>query len=135
MQGPSAGGGSPEREAGAGERPRGPGRGRRVRFLMPHTTTAVPSGREEEQLFYRRLDGLAALGPAGFTPLFAAEGWSDLTGECPGAASRGREPRTGRRCPGAALTGHLPQRTGCCGSAWCGTGRAARRRGRARRCR
>nr|XP_038040953.1 peptidyl-prolyl cis-trans isomerase FKBP8-like isoform X2 [Anas platyrhynchos] len=79
MQGPSAGGGSPEREAGAGERPRGPGRGRRVRFRMPHTTIAVPSGREEEQLFYRRLDGLAALGPAGFTPLFAAEGWSDLT--------------------------------------------------------
>nr|XP_047902245.1 small EDRK-rich factor 2 [Anser cygnoides] len=79
MQGPSAGGGSPEREAGAGERPRGPGRGRRVRFSMPHTTIAEPSGREEEQLFYRRLDGLAALGPAGFTPLFAAEGWSDLT--------------------------------------------------------
>ncbi|XP_035191850.1 peptidyl-prolyl cis-trans isomerase FKBP8-like [Oxyura jamaicensis] len=79
MQGPSAGGGSPEREAGSGERPRGPGRGRRVRFRMPHTTIAVPSGREEEQLFYRRLDGLAALGPAGFTPLFAAEGWSDLT--------------------------------------------------------
>ncbi|XP_065590435.1 peptidyl-prolyl cis-trans isomerase FKBP8-like [Cyrtonyx montezumae] len=80
MQGTSAGG-SPEREAGAGERLRGPGRGRRVRFRMPHTTITVPSGRDEEQLFYRRLDALGALGPDGFAPLFAAEGWSEVTGE------------------------------------------------------
>ncbi|XP_021263192.1 peptidyl-prolyl cis-trans isomerase FKBP8-like isoform X3 [Numida meleagris] len=78
MQGASAGG-SPEREAGADERPRGPGRGRRVRFRMPHTTIVVPSGRDEEQLFYRRLDALGALGPDGFAPLFAAEGWSEVT--------------------------------------------------------
>lgn len=78
MQGASAGG-SPEREAGAGVRLRGPGRGRRVRFRMPHSTIAVPSCRDEEQLFYRRLDALGALGPDGFAPLFAAEGWSEVT--------------------------------------------------------
>ena len=80
MQGASAGG-SPEREAGAGVRLRGPGRGRRVRFRMPHSTIAVPSCRDEEQLFYRRLDALGALGPDGFAPLFTAEGWSEVTGE------------------------------------------------------
>ncbi|XP_048812462.1 peptidyl-prolyl cis-trans isomerase FKBP8-like [Lagopus muta] len=78
MQGASAGG-SPEGEAGADERLRGQGRGRRVRFRMPHTTIAVPSCRDEEQLFYRRLDALGALGPDGFAPLFAAEGWSEVT--------------------------------------------------------
>ncbi|OPJ70235.1 hypothetical protein AV530_019426 [Patagioenas fasciata monilis] len=72
-------GGSPEREAGTGERPRGPGRGRRVRFLLPHTAIALPSVREEEQLFYQRLEALVLLGPGGFAPLFAADGWSDLT--------------------------------------------------------
>ncbi|XP_063268328.1 peptidyl-prolyl cis-trans isomerase FKBP8-like isoform X1 [Prinia subflava] len=80
MPGPSPGG-SPERETGAGERPRGPGRDRRVRFRLPHTAIAVPSVREEEQLFYRRLEALAVPGPGGFGPLFASDGWSDLTGE------------------------------------------------------
>ncbi|XP_068814938.1 peptidyl-prolyl cis-trans isomerase FKBP8-like [Struthio camelus] len=74
-------GGSPEREAGAGGRRRGPGRGRAVRFRMPHTTMAVPSVREEEPLFYRRLEELVAPGPGGFGPLFGAGGWSDLTGD------------------------------------------------------
>ncbi|XP_063268332.1 peptidyl-prolyl cis-trans isomerase FKBP8-like isoform X5 [Prinia subflava] len=78
MPGPSPGG-SPERETGAGERPRGPGRDRRVRFRLPHTAIAVPSVREEEQLFYRRLEALAVPGPGGFGPLFASDGWSDLT--------------------------------------------------------
>ncbi|XP_066414613.1 peptidyl-prolyl cis-trans isomerase FKBP8-like [Molothrus aeneus] len=78
MPGPSPGG-SPEREAGAGGRPRGPGRDRRVRFRLPHTAIAVPSVREEEQLFYRRLEALAVPGPGGFGPLFASDGWSDLT--------------------------------------------------------
>ncbi|KAK2539301.1 hypothetical protein Q9966_005028 [Columba livia] len=72
-------GGSPEREAGTGGRPRGPSRGRRVRFLLPHTAIALPSVREEEHLFYQRLEALAAPGPGGFAPLFAADGWSDLT--------------------------------------------------------
>ena len=94
MQGASAGG-SPEREAGAGERLRGPGRGRRVRFRMPHTTIAVPSCRDEEQLFYRRLDALGALGPDGFAPLFAAEGWSEVTGERRAAGAGLRRGRTG----------------------------------------
>lgn len=80
MPGPSPGG-SPEREAGAGGRPRGPGRDRRVRFQLPHTAIAVPSVREEEQLFYRRLEALAVPGPGGFGPLFDSDGWSDLTGE------------------------------------------------------
>ncbi|XP_074405123.1 peptidyl-prolyl cis-trans isomerase FKBP8-like isoform X7 [Zonotrichia albicollis] len=78
MPGPSPGG-SPEREAGAGGRPRGPGRDRRVRFRLPHTAIAVPSVRDEEQLFYRRLEALAVPGPGGFGPLFASDGWSDLT--------------------------------------------------------
>ncbi|XP_068059512.1 collagen alpha-2(I) chain-like isoform X3 [Anomalospiza imberbis] len=78
MPGPSPGG-SPEREAEAGGRPRGPGRDRRVRFRLPHTAIAVPSVREEEQLFYRRLEALAVPGPGGFGPLFASDGWSDLT--------------------------------------------------------
>nr|XP_030136884.3 uncharacterized protein LOC115496557 isoform X8 [Taeniopygia guttata] len=78
MPGPSPGG-SPERETGAGGRPRGPGRDRRVRFRLPHTAIAVPSVREEEQLFYRRLEALAVPGPGGFGPLFASDGWSDLT--------------------------------------------------------
>ncbi|XP_067161880.1 peptidyl-prolyl cis-trans isomerase FKBP8-like [Apteryx mantelli] len=83
-------GGSPEGEAGAGGRPRGPGRCRAVRFRMPPTAISVPSVREEEPLFYRRLEELVAPGPGGFGPLFAADGWSDLTGECP------------RRAPAAA---------------------------------
>lgn len=87
-------GGSPEREAGTGGRPRGPSRGRRVRFLLPHTAIALPSVREEEQLFYQRLEALAAPGPGGFAPLFAADGWSDLTGERSQAAP-------GRAAPGA----------------------------------
>lgn len=94
MPGPSPGG-SPEREAGAGGRRRGPGRGRRVRFRLPHTAIPLPSVREEERLFYRRLEALVAPGPGGFGPLFAADGWSDLTGE-----SRGRprgQPRPGSR--------------------------------------
>ncbi|KAM8997028.1 peptidyl-prolyl cis-trans isomerase FKBP8 isoform 1-T1 [Ara ararauna] len=78
MPGPSPGG-SPEREAGTGGRQRGPGRGRRVRFRLPPTAIALPSVREEEHLFYRRLEALAAPGPGSFGPLFAAEGWSDLT--------------------------------------------------------
>ncbi|XP_030811358.1 peptidyl-prolyl cis-trans isomerase FKBP8-like [Camarhynchus parvulus] len=78
MPGPSPGGSS-EREAGAGGRPRGPGRERRVRFRLPHTAIVVPSVREEEQLFYRRLEALAVPGPGGFGPLFASDGWSDLT--------------------------------------------------------
>lgn len=78
MPGPSPGG-SPERETGDGGRPRGPGRDRRVRFRLPHTAIAVPSVREEERLFYRRLEGLAVPGPGGFGPLFASDGWSDLT--------------------------------------------------------
>ncbi|XP_068882131.1 peptidyl-prolyl cis-trans isomerase FKBP8-like isoform X2 [Aphelocoma coerulescens] len=78
MPGPSPGG-SPERETGAGGRPRGPGRDRRVRFRLPHTAIAVPSVREEERLFYRRLEALAVLGPGSFGPLFASDGWSDLT--------------------------------------------------------
>ncbi|XP_077641937.1 peptidyl-prolyl cis-trans isomerase FKBP8-like [Lonchura striata] len=78
MPGPSPGG-SPERETGAGERPRRPGRDRRVRFRLPHTAIAVPSVREEEQLFYRRLEALAVPGPGGFGPLFASDSWSDLT--------------------------------------------------------
>ncbi|XP_062357371.1 peptidyl-prolyl cis-trans isomerase FKBP8-like [Cinclus cinclus] len=78
MPGPSPGG-SPERETGAGGRPRGPGRDRRVRFRLPHTAIAVPSVREEERLFYRRLEALAVPGPGGFGPLFASDGWSDLT--------------------------------------------------------
>ncbi|XP_039579129.1 peptidyl-prolyl cis-trans isomerase FKBP8-like isoform X2 [Passer montanus] len=78
MPGPSPGG-SPERETGAGGRPRGPGRDRRVRFRLPHTAIAVPSVREEEQLFYQRLEALAVPGPGGFGPLFASDGWSDLT--------------------------------------------------------
>lgn len=80
MPGPSPGG-SPERETGAGGRPRGPGRDRRVRFRLPHTAIAVPSVRDEERLFYRRLEALAVPGPGGFGPLFASDGWSDLTGE------------------------------------------------------
>ncbi|XP_052528299.1 serine/arginine repetitive matrix protein 1-like [Tympanuchus pallidicinctus] len=94
MQGASAGG-SPEGEAGAGERLRGPGRSRRVRFRMPHTTIAVPSCRDEEQLFYRRLDALGALGPDGFAPLFAAEGWSEVTGERRAAGAGLRRGRSG----------------------------------------
>ncbi|XP_057257314.1 collagen alpha-1(I) chain-like isoform X3 [Pezoporus wallicus] len=78
MPGPSPGG-SPEREVGTGGRQRGPGRGRRVRFRLPPTAIALPSVREEEQVFYRRLEALAAPGPGGFGPLFAADGWSDLT--------------------------------------------------------
>ncbi|XP_015493916.1 peptidyl-prolyl cis-trans isomerase FKBP8-like [Parus major] len=78
MLGPSPGG-SPERETGAGGRSRGPGRERRVRFRLPHTAIAVPSVREEERLFYRRLEAMAVPGPGGFGPLFASEGWSDLT--------------------------------------------------------
>ncbi|XP_017691650.1 PREDICTED: peptidyl-prolyl cis-trans isomerase FKBP8-like [Lepidothrix coronata] len=78
MPGPSPGG-SPERETGAGGRPRGPGRDRRVRFRLPHTAIALPTVREEERLFYRRLEALAVPGPGGFGPLFAADGWSDLT--------------------------------------------------------
>ncbi|XP_025896437.1 peptidyl-prolyl cis-trans isomerase FKBP8-like [Nothoprocta perdicaria] len=73
--------GPAEREAGDEGQARGPGRGRAVRFLMPHTTIAVPSVREEEPLFYRRLDELVAPGPGGFGPLFTADGWSDLTGD------------------------------------------------------
>uniref|UniRef100_A0A663DY20 Peptidylprolyl isomerase n=1 Tax=Aquila chrysaetos chrysaetos TaxID=223781 RepID=A0A663DY20_AQUCH len=95
MPGPSPGG-SPEREAGAGGRPRGPGGGRRVRFRLPHTAIAVPSVREEERLFYRRLEALAAPGPGGFGPLFAADGWSDLTGERPRAAPGRAGPRATR---------------------------------------
>ncbi|XP_074900014.1 peptidyl-prolyl cis-trans isomerase FKBP8-like [Buteo buteo] len=95
MPGPSPGG-SPEREAGAGGRPRGPGGGRRVRFRLPHTAIAVPSVREEERLFYRRLEALAAPGPGGFGPLFAADGWSDLTGERPRAAPGRAGPRASR---------------------------------------
>ncbi|KAM6351470.1 LOW QUALITY PROTEIN: peptidyl-prolyl cis-trans isomerase FKBP8-like [Alca torda] len=66
MPGPSPGG-SPEREAGAGGPPQGPGRGRRVRFLLPHTAIPLPSVRQEEWVFYRRLDALprAAPGVAG----------------------------------------------------------------------
>lgn len=41
----------------------------------------MPSCRDEEQLFYRRLDALGALGPDGFAPLFAAEGWSEVTAD------------------------------------------------------
>ncbi|XP_064933007.1 peptidyl-prolyl cis-trans isomerase FKBP8-like [Columba livia] len=98
-------GGSPEREAGTGGRPRGPGRGRRVRFLLPHTAIALPSVREEEHLFYQRLEALAAPGPGGFAPLFAADGWSDLTGErsqaAPGRAAPGaRAPRVSGRLSG-----------------------------------
>ncbi|XP_040458320.1 peptidyl-prolyl cis-trans isomerase FKBP8-like isoform X1 [Falco naumanni] len=78
MPGPSPGG-SPEREAGTGRRPREPGRGRRVRFHLPHTAIALPSVHEEERPFYRRLEALAAPGPGGFGPLFTADGWSDLT--------------------------------------------------------
>ncbi|XP_049668229.1 peptidyl-prolyl cis-trans isomerase FKBP8-like [Accipiter gentilis] len=78
MPGPSPGG-SPERESGSGGRPRGPGGDRRVRFRLPHTAISVPSVREEERLFYRRLEALASPGPGGFGPLFAADGWSDLT--------------------------------------------------------
>ncbi|XP_041274554.1 peptidyl-prolyl cis-trans isomerase FKBP8-like [Onychostruthus taczanowskii] len=78
MPGPSPGG-SPERETEAGGRPRGPGRDRRVRFRLPHTAITVPSVREEERLFYRRLEALAVPGPGGFGPLFASDGWSDLT--------------------------------------------------------
>ncbi|XP_063202326.1 peptidyl-prolyl cis-trans isomerase FKBP8-like isoform X2 [Chroicocephalus ridibundus] len=78
MPGPSPGG-SPEREAGARGPPQGPGRSRRVRFLLPHTAIPLPSVRQEERLFYRRLEALVALGPGGFGPLFAADGWSDLT--------------------------------------------------------
>ncbi|XP_039933157.1 peptidyl-prolyl cis-trans isomerase FKBP8-like [Hirundo rustica] len=76
MPGPSPGG-SPERETGG--RPRGPGRDRRVRFRLPHTAIAVPSVCEEERPFYRRLEALAVPGPGGFGPLFASDGWSDLT--------------------------------------------------------
>ncbi|POI20043.1 hypothetical protein CIB84_016210, partial [Bambusicola thoracicus] len=94
MQGTSAGG-SPEREAGAGVRLRGPGRGRRVRFRMPHSTITVPSCRDEEQLFYRRLDALGALGPDGFAALFAAEGWSEVTGERRAAGAGLRRGRSG----------------------------------------
>ncbi|CAM9411724.1 unnamed protein product [Bubo scandiacus] len=78
MPGPSPGG-SPEREAAAGGRRQGLGRGRRVRFRLPHTAIALPSVRDEERLFYRRLEAVAAPGPGGFGPLFAADGWSDLT--------------------------------------------------------
>ncbi|TRZ15283.1 hypothetical protein HGM15179_011803 [Zosterops borbonicus] len=78
MPGPSPGG-SPERDTGAGGRRRGPGRDRRVRFRLPHTAIAVPSGRDEERLFYQRLEALAVPGPGGFAPLFASDGWSDLT--------------------------------------------------------
>ncbi|XP_056355420.1 translation initiation factor IF-2-like isoform X1 [Oenanthe melanoleuca] len=78
MPGPSPGG-SPERETGAGGRPRGPGRDRRVRFRLPHTAIALPSVREEERLFYRRLEALAVPGPGGFGPLFVSDAWSDLT--------------------------------------------------------
>ncbi|XP_067999752.1 collagen alpha-1(I) chain-like isoform X1 [Melanerpes formicivorus] len=78
MPGPSPGG-SPERDAGAGNQPQGPGRDRRVRFLLPHITIPLPSVRDEEQLFYQRLEALVALGPGSFGPLFAADGWSDLT--------------------------------------------------------
>ncbi|XP_074693807.1 LOW QUALITY PROTEIN: peptidyl-prolyl cis-trans isomerase FKBP8-like [Strix aluco] len=85
MPGPSPGG-SQEREAAAGGRRQGPGRGRRVRFRLPHTSIALPSVRDEERLFYRRLEAVAAPGPGGFGPLFAADGWSDLTGERPRAA-------------------------------------------------
>lgn len=96
MPGPSPGG-SPERESGSGGRPRGPGGDRRVRFRLPHTAISVPSVREEERLFYRRLEALASPGPGGFGPLFAADGWSDLTGERPRAAPGGRAgPRTSR---------------------------------------
>lgn len=80
MPGPSPGG-SPERGTGAGGRSRGPSRDRRVRFRLPHTAIAVPSVREEERLFYRRLEALAVPGPGGFGPLFASDSWSDLTGE------------------------------------------------------
>ncbi|XP_055572534.1 LOW QUALITY PROTEIN: peptidyl-prolyl cis-trans isomerase FKBP8-like [Falco biarmicus] len=75
----SSPGGSPEREAGTGRRPREPGRGRRVRFHLPHAAIALPSVHEEERPFYRRLEALAAPGPGGFGPLFTADGWSDLT--------------------------------------------------------
>ncbi|KAM6246531.1 peptidyl-prolyl cis-trans isomerase FKBP8-like, partial [Spheniscus humboldti] len=78
MPGPSPGS-SPAREAATGGRQRGPGRGRRVRFRLPHTAIALPSVREEERPFYRRLEALAAPGPGAFGPLFAADGWSDLT--------------------------------------------------------
>ncbi|XP_033922019.1 peptidyl-prolyl cis-trans isomerase FKBP8-like [Melopsittacus undulatus] len=78
MPGPSPGD-SPEREVGAGRGQRGPGRGRRVRFRLPPTAIALPSVHEEEQVFYRRLEALATPGPGGFGPLFAADGWSDLT--------------------------------------------------------
>ncbi|XP_053810792.1 peptidyl-prolyl cis-trans isomerase FKBP8-like isoform X2 [Vidua macroura] len=99
MPGPSPGG-SPEREAGAGGRPRGPGRDRRVRFRLPHTAIAVPSVREEEQLFYRRLEALAVPGPGGFGPLFASDGWSDLTGERRRAASGPAGPAAQARTAG-----------------------------------
>ncbi|XP_068059509.1 peptidyl-prolyl cis-trans isomerase FKBP8-like isoform X1 [Anomalospiza imberbis] len=99
MPGPSPGG-SPEREAEAGGRPRGPGRDRRVRFRLPHTAIAVPSVREEEQLFYRRLEALAVPGPGGFGPLFASDGWSDLTGERRRAASGPAGPAVQARTAG-----------------------------------
>ncbi|XP_033929774.1 uncharacterized protein [Melopsittacus undulatus] len=67
------GGGGPAEGSG------GPGRGRRVRFRLPPTAIALPSVHEEEQVFYRRLEALVTPGPGGFGPLFAADGWSDLT--------------------------------------------------------
>ncbi|XP_069723149.1 peptidyl-prolyl cis-trans isomerase FKBP8-like [Phaenicophaeus curvirostris] len=64
-------------EPGGAPGPRG---GRRVRFRLPPTAIPAPSGRDEERLFYRRLEALVATGPGGFEPLFAADdGWRDLT--------------------------------------------------------
>ncbi|XP_051484231.1 LOW QUALITY PROTEIN: peptidyl-prolyl cis-trans isomerase FKBP8-like [Apus apus] len=78
MPGPSPDG-SPERESENEGQPRDPGGGRRVRFHLPHIAIPLPSERDEEQLFYQRLEALAAPGPGSFGPLFAADGWSDLT--------------------------------------------------------
>lgn len=107
MPGPSPGG-SPERGAGAGDQPQGPGRDRRVQFLLPHITIPLPSVRDEEQLFYRRLEALVTLGPGSFGPLFAADGWSDLTGKRCGAPAPGCSlghcgPRVGAQVPSIPL--------------------------------
>ncbi|KAM7010796.1 peptidyl-prolyl cis-trans isomerase FKBP8-like [Passerculus sandwichensis] len=123
MPGPSPGG-SPEREAGAGGRPRGPGQDRRVRFRLPHTAIAVPSVREEEQLFYRRLEALAVPGPGGFGPLFASDGWSDLTGERRRAGSGPAGPAAQARTAGTGETRAGSANFGTPGSAVSASSRA-----------
>uniref|UniRef100_A0A8B9MVD8 peptidylprolyl isomerase n=1 Tax=Accipiter nisus TaxID=211598 RepID=A0A8B9MVD8_9AVES len=65
---------------------------------VPHSLPGCPGrrSRAEERLFYRRLEALASPGPGGFEPLFAADGWSDLTGERPRAAPGRAGPRASR---------------------------------------